>query len=137
MGLILGPLLLFWLVMSSYVLSIGHSLLHDAALYPYTLVVVFSAVLSLILYLYLGFNRFTTSHTLSWYDIPLFFTTHKTAILIFLVCILTHWFGAKMLSRYYLKPLPFIIMFTISFGAITGAFASSAFMKKYNIKREH
>ncbi|WP_028863234.1 hypothetical protein [Psychromonas aquimarina] len=137
MGLVLGPLIIFWLMMGIYSLKMGYSLLTSLPLLPDAALITLIAVFSLLSYIYLGLERFKASKKLYWCDIPLFFTANKTSFFIFLIAALMHWFGSNYLEHEYIRPVPFIIVFTISFGALAGTFSSEAFMNKYNIVRTH
>jgi hypothetical protein len=137
MGLILGPLIIFWLLMGIYSLKMGYSLLSNLPLFPSAVMIGFIALFSLISYVYLGLRNFKGSKELWWCDIPIFFTSNKKAFFVFIVTALIDCFGTDCLTYEYIRPVPFIIMFTISFGAIAGTFSSDAFMNKYKITRTH
>lgn len=137
MGLILGPIILFWFLMAIYSLKIGYSLLNEFSLFPSIFAIFMIGIISFFAYVYLGLQSFKDSTELWWADIPMFFTTNKYILMVFITTMLVHWFGNDYIKFEYAKPVIFIIVFTISLGALAGTFSSESFMNKHNIARTH
>lgn len=134
MGIILGPLMLFWIGASIYSLRIGYVLLIDKALYPYVLSVLLTAALAMLAYVYIGLSGFKREKQMWAFEIPWFFTAKPFAFIAFLLALLVHIYAGEYMDNEYVKLVPFIIMFTISIGAIVGSFSTNSFMTRYNIK---
>ena len=137
MGLILGPLIIFWIAFGIYSLTLGYSLLSSFSLFPDAVALVVVTIFTLSSYLNLGLKRFKSREALWWAEIPFFFVTNKPAIVVFIAAVLFQFFGSEYLVNNYLKSLVFIVIFVVSFGAIIGTFGAEAFMQKHNIKRTH
>ncbi len=137
MGLVLGPLVLFWLIISVHSVLIGYSLLSTVALFPNFLLIISTAIFSLLAYVYLGLNRFKKKKELWWCEITLWFVANKITFSIFLATILMYWFGADSHLGNLITIMTFIINFSISIGALVGVFISDAFMEKHKISRTH
>jgi len=133
MGLILGPLFIFWFLMAAYSVKIGYSLLAGSPLLSYKIIVVGLAIVLLGIYVYLGLASFKAKQELWVFAIPFFFMAHKVSFAVFSAALLIQWFGQNLLTNPYLKAVPFLIIFTIAAGALVGSFCSDDFMKKYNI----
>jgi len=137
MGLILGPLFIFWLLMSAYAFKIGYSLLIASDLLSYKVIVVGGARLAMALYVYLGLQSFKSQQELWTFAIPFFFMANKMSFAVLLLGLLAHWFGQSYLTQPYLKALPFLIIFTVTSGALVGAFYADSFMTKNNIRQTY
>lgn len=137
MGLILGPLVIFWLAITMFVLNIGYVLLDDLTSYSDIALVCLMAILCFVSYVYWGFARFKRCDELAWYDIPLFFTANKLSLIAFVSALGVHWLGVNQWMNEFLPFLPVIIMFTLSFGALFGTFWASRFMKYRGIQQIH
>ncbi|WP_281560746.1 hypothetical protein [Thalassomonas sp. RHCl1] len=137
MGLVLAPLIIFWLALAFYSLNMGYALINDSTWYPDAVSVAAIALFSLVIYLRLGFARFKGRKKLLVFEIPIYFTTNKASFFLIIFAILAHKFGSDYLSHEYLKPIPFILAFTISFAAIIGTFYSEIFIKKHKINQIH
>ncbi|WDD98485.1 hypothetical protein [Thalassomonas actiniarum] len=137
MGLVLAPLIIFWLTIALYSLNMGYALISDSTGYPNAVSVIAIALFSLLIYLRLGFARFKSRKKLLVFEIPIYFTTNKVSFFLVILAILAYKFGSDYLSHEYLKPIPFILTFTISFAAIIGTFYSETFIKKYKITQIH
>lgn len=137
MGLILLPLLIFWLGIGIYAIRIGYQVLVGASELTYTLSVCAIALVALLLYLYFGFAQFKETKALWAFDIPMFFAANRLAFGVMILGLLLHWFGQGVLTSAYLKPLPFILMLTVSFGAVAGTVLADRFMAKFEIQKTH
>lgn len=142
MGMILGPFIIFWFIMSTYSLKIGYSLLNNMDLIPHVATIYFIAVITLLLYVHLGLNKFKNKESLWAFQIIVFFTINKITFSIYLITLMVHWFNFDFIAQYIVnknitESIIFIILFTISLGAIIGTFKAGAFMKKYNIKETY
>ncbi|WP_413490824.1 hypothetical protein [Shewanella baltica] len=137
MGLILLPLLILSLGVGIYAIRIGYQVLAGTSQLSYTLSVCSIAIVALLLYLYFGFAQFKENKALWAFEIPMFFAANKLAFGVMILGLLLHWFGQGVLTSAYLKPLPFIMIFTVSFGAMAGVILSDTFMAKFEIQKTH
>lgn len=142
MGMILGPFIIFWFIMSTYSLKIGYSLLNNMDLIPHVATIYFIAVITLLSYVHLGLNKFKNKESLWAFQIIVFFTINKITFSIYLITLMVHWFNFDFIAQYIVnknitESIIFIILFTISLGAIIGTFKADAFMKKHNIKETY
>ncbi|MCU8037939.1 hypothetical protein L5M37_05510 [Shewanella sp. SM69] len=137
MGLILLPLLILWLGVGIYAIRIGYQVLAGTSQLSYTLSVCAIALVALLLYLYFGFAQFKENKELWAFEISMFFAANKFAFGIMILGLILHWFGQGVLTSAYLKPLPFIMIFAVSFGAMAGVILSDTFMAKFDIQKMH
>lgn len=137
MGLILLPLLILWLGVGIYAIRIGYQVLVGASELTYTLSVCAIALVALLLYLYFGFAQFKENKELWAFEISMFFAANRLAFGVMMLGLLLHWFGQGVLTSAYLKPLPFIMIFTVSFSAMAGVILSDTFMAKFDIQKMH
>ncbi|WDE11273.1 hypothetical protein [Thalassomonas haliotis] len=135
MGLVLAPLIIFWLVMALYSLRMGYALIANSPSYANAVIISLIALFALITHLRLSLARFKGRTKLLTFEIPIFFTTNKVSFLLVILAILFNKFGSDYLSLEYLKPAPFILVFTISFAALIGTFYSESFIKKHKINQ--
>lgn len=133
MGLILMPLMIMWLVASIYTLRMGYHLISTHPLLTFGLPVILLALVTMSAYLYLGLYAFKHQNQIWAFDIPMFFLAGKIALLIFTMAALGNYFYASKIQNIYLLAGMFIIMFTLSIGALVGAFYSEHFIEKHNI----
>ncbi|WP_251071157.1 MULTISPECIES: hypothetical protein [unclassified Shewanella] len=101
----------------------------------YALSICTLAIVALLLYLYFGFAQFKENKELWAFEISMFFAANKFAFGIMILGLILHWFGQGVLTSAYLKPLPFIMIFTVSFGAMAGVILSDTFMAKFDIQK--
>lgn len=137
MGLILLPLLILWLGVGIYAIRIGYQVLAVASQLSYALSVCILAIVALLLYLYFGFAQFKENKELWAFEISMFFAANRLAFGVMMLGLLLHWFDQGVLTSAYLKPLPFIMIFTVSFGAMAGVILSDTFMAKFDIQKMH
>ncbi|MGI2183773.1 hypothetical protein ACRN9F_16255 [Shewanella oncorhynchi] len=137
MGLILLPLLILWLGVGIYAIRIGYQVLARASQLSYALSICTLAIVALLLYLYFGFAQFKENKELWAFETSMFFAANKFAFGVMVLGLLLHWFGQGVLTSAYLKPLPFIMIFTVSFGAMAGVILSDTFMAKFDIQKMH
>lgn len=142
MGMILIPCLIFWLIMSFHSLKIGYSLLNDIPLFPHVIVIYLLAITMLALYIYLGLNKFKDKESLWAFQIIVFFILNKITLSIFFITLFVHWFQFDFLThnlvtKHTTTAVVFIILFSLSLGAIIGTFKASNFMEKHNIKQTY
>lgn len=137
MGLILLPILVFWLGMALYILHASYEVL--ASLSSYIEMFGFGSALgiSYACYLYWGFSRFKTRTKLAWYDIPLFFTTHKPSLFTFTLMLIIHSTGLMQWRSAYLQLVPIIMLFAISLGVLSAIFFAPQYMKRKGIQQIH
>jgi len=137
MGLVIGPIFLFWLTMTIYSSVIGYTLLNSApSLLSGGLLALFSLLIAAC-YLIYGFSTFKTHKSLGAFDIIFYFILNKFTFIMFVVAVLVQWFAGNILNSFMLKSIPFIAMFTISLSAVMGVVLSESFMDKFNIKRTY
>jgi hypothetical protein len=137
MGIILGPLLLFWLGASLYSLWLGYGLLSGDELYLYALHVWGAAIVMMLTYVYFGLARFKKHPQLWAFEIPMFFTGNIFSFLIFLIACLVQLFGLEYFANEYAKAAPFVLIFATSIGAITGFFSTDWYMKRNHIVKTY
>lgn len=137
MGLILGPIIILWLCIAVYAFKMGYSLMTSYVSLSHSVILAAIICISLSIYLYLGFSGFKNSKELGAFDIASFFILSKPPYLFLIVAIIFQWFGGAYLDNIYVKPLPFIIIFTLSFGSLIGVFSADFFMDKFNITKTY
>ena len=137
MGLIIGPIFLFWLAMTIYSSVIGYKLLNSAYNLMNGSIFVLVALFFATVFLIYGFSTFKSHKTLGSFDIVFYFILNKFTFILFVIALVLHWFGGNVLDSFMLKTIPFIVMFSISLSAVTGVILSELFMDKYNIKRTY
>ncbi|MCA0935474.1 hypothetical protein LCL85_07900 [Vibrio alginolyticus] len=133
MGLIIGPVVIFWIVSFFYTWRMGYVLFTGKAFFPYILPVIVIAFLGASIYVLGGLFTFIGRRELWGFDIPLFFLLNKYAFIVFVLSMLSYFFGGSVFSGDISKAVIFILAFSISLGSLVGCFSSSAFIQKYNI----
>lgn len=137
MGLIILPCLIFWLIIVIYSLFIGYDLLGTFARLSYSLTIGITAVLSIAIYVYITLSRFKGKKELGAFDIMFCFLANIKSFLFVVFAIVMYWFGSTLMAHQYLESLSFIIIFTLSVGALVGAFSAEAFMNKHGINKTY
>ncbi|MBJ2136090.1 hypothetical protein JEU11_06470 [Paraglaciecola chathamensis] len=141
MGLILGPLVIFWLVMAIYVVTIGYTLFAALPSHATAVSVSITSLLCLVCYLYWGFSRYKAKTALSWYEIPIAFATHKPSLGVCILAFAVHWVGPNLWVSEYANILTssimFAVLFSTSFGVLAGIFGAGTFMKHRGIQQRH
>ncbi|MEH6458164.1 MAG: hypothetical protein V7749_17675 [Cocleimonas sp.] len=135
MGLIVGPLILFWILVGIYSLTIGYDVFSYYSFFPGGIVIGFVTLLLVNFYFVLPLEFLKKKKTLGAFEIPLMYLANKFAFMCFLAAILIHWYGSGFLSNDFFKPIPFIVMFTISFGGIMATVNADTFMEENNITK--
>ncbi|WP_165855967.1 hypothetical protein [Marinobacter sp. JSM 1782161] len=110
MGLILGPLFLFWLAVA------GLALLATAA------------------YVAFGLSRYKAQESVWAFEIGFFFLTNTWAFAVAILSSLLYLFGDDWLSGPLALPALFIATFTVSVGGIVGVSVSDGFIRKRGIQ---
>ncbi|NVK74499.1 MAG: hypothetical protein HWE24_13525 [Oceanospirillaceae bacterium] len=134
MGLILGPLMLFWIIAAGFSIYIGNTLLNDYQTFQAYLIAI-TATLA-----YVGLNlsiKFGNKKELWVFEIPFFFMTNKISLFLYGVSIFFYIWGDDLKSQEYGNQMIFILNFAIAFSAVIGTFCNEAFMKARQIKRTH
>ncbi|WP_111494482.1 hypothetical protein [Marinobacter bohaiensis] len=134
MGLILGPLFLFWLAVAGLSLRIGYVWLVAAPLNPDTLVVAGLALLATAAYVAFGLSRYKARESVWAFEIGFFFLTNKWAFAVAILSSLLYLFGDGWLSGPLALPALFIATFAVSVGGIVGVFVSDGFIRKRGIQ---
>ncbi|HCG7089383.1 TPA: hypothetical protein NJ342_004657 [Vibrio parahaemolyticus] len=137
MGLVIGPVIIFWVVSFFFTWRMGYVLFVGKAFFPYILSVIFIAFLGALMYVLGGLFTFIGRRELWVFDIPWFFLLNKYALLVFISSMLSYFFGGSVFSGDISKAVIFILAFSISLGSLVGCFSSSAFMQKYNISETY
>lgn len=137
MGLILGPIVIVWFLIAIYALKMGYSLMVSYSVVSHSVILILVVLCSLSLYLFISFLGFKDSQELWVFEIATYFILSKQPYLFLVLAIFIQWFLGTYLDNTHLKPLPFIIMFTLSFGGLIGVFSADLFMDKFNITRTH
>lgn len=142
MGIILIPCIVFWFIMSIYSLRMGYLLLSNMPLFPHATIVYLIAISTLLLHVHLGLNRFKNKESLWAFQITIFFTINKITFSVFFITLLIHWLKFDFLTynitaKNITESVIFIILFTLSLGAIIGTFKADAFIDKHKIKRTY
>lgn len=137
MGLILLPLLLFWLAAIGFSIRMGYVLLSGASVFPTVLTSVVAALLLTVLYVYAVYWRFKGAKELWAFQIHFSFLTNKVSILLFLAAVLVYFYGQAYWDIVYVRASMFSVAFAVSTAAVVGVFTADAFMDKYQIKKTH
>ncbi|MGX9416538.1 hypothetical protein ACXJY6_10340 [Vibrio sp. RC27] len=137
MGLIIGPVVIFWIVSFFYTWRMGYVLFTGKAFFPYILSVIFIGLLGALIYVFGGLSTFIGRSELWAFEIPWFFLLNKYAFIGFAVSMLSYFFGGSIFSGDISKAVIFILAFSISLGSLVGCFSSSAFMQKYDISETY
>ncbi|RBP83133.1 hypothetical protein EBI01_12020 [Marinomonas rhizomae] len=134
MGLILGPLLLFWIMAAGFSIYIGNALLEDGQSFIAYLI----AIITTLVYVLLSFLiRFGNKKELWVFEIPFFFMTNKISLFLYGVSIFFYVWGDALKAQEYGNEMIFILNFTLAFSAIIGTFSNDIFIKSLAIKRTH
>lgn len=137
MGLIIGPVMIFWILSFFYTWRIGYVLFVGKAFFPYILSVILIAFLCTLIYVLGGLFTFIGRRELWVFEIPWFFLFNKYALIVFVFSMLSYFFGGNVFDGDISKAVIFILVFSISLGSLVGCFSSSAFMQKYNISETY
>lgn len=136
MGLILGPLILFWFAASIFSLRMAYVLLSGETWSYINIVFAVSLCLTLI-YVFAGLSQYKNKKELYAFEIIFFFCVNQYAFLSYVLSTLLYLFAHDWLIDNMFKPLPFIVCFVFSIGTLIGTFRADAFMDKYEISRTH
>lgn len=137
MGLIIGPVAIFWFFSFLYTWRMGYVLFAGKPFFPYIFSVLLIAVLGAFIYVFAGLFTFKERSELWVFDIPMFFLLNKYAFIGFVLSMMGYFFGGNIFGGDMPKAVIFILAFAISLGSVAGCFSSSAFMQKYNISKTH
>lgn len=137
MGLVLGPVIIFWIFSFFFSWRMGCVLFAGKAFFPYILSVIFIAFLGAVLYVFGGLFTFIDRREISTFDIPCFFLLNKYAFLVFIFVVLNYFWEPRVFGGDVSKAVTFVLAFSISLGSLVGCFSSSSFMEKYNISRTY
>ncbi|QHS12467.1 hypothetical protein [Shewanella sp. Arc9-LZ] len=88
MGLIVGPLILFWILVGIYSLSIGYDVFSYYSFFPSGIIIGFVTLLSVNFYFVLPLEFLKKKKTLGAFEIPLMYFANKFAFMCFLAAIL-------------------------------------------------
>ena len=133
MGLIILPLMILWLVACIYSLRMGYQLMTANPFLSFGLPLIVIAILCIAANLYLGFTSFKLHKEIWAFEIPMFFLAGKISLLVFSITALSHFFYAGKITNLYILAGMFVMMTTLSFGALIGAFYADTFIEKHNI----
>ncbi|MCG3727736.1 hypothetical protein [Vibrio cincinnatiensis] len=133
MGLVIAPVVVFWIVSFFFSWRMGYYLLMDKPFFPYILTIIFVALLSALTYVLFGLFTFKGRSEIWVFEIPWFFLLNKYAIVSFLLSLMAYLFGSDFFNSDISKAAIFIIAFSVTLGSLIGCFSSSVFMQKYNI----
>ncbi|HDI3315802.1 TPA: hypothetical protein PMD22_003398 [Vibrio cholerae] len=133
MGLVIAPLMIFWIVSFFFTWRIGYYLLMDKPFFPYILTIIFVALFSALIYVLCGLFTFKGRSEIWAFEIPWFFLLNKYAIVSFLLSVMAYLFGSNVFNSDISRAVIFIIAFSVTLGSLIGCFSSSAFIQKYNI----
>ncbi|KLV05496.1 hypothetical protein ABT56_11000 [Photobacterium aquae] len=137
MGLILGPVIIFWMVSFFYSWRMGYIIFIDKPFFPYIVSVILIAIIVALIYVFIGLFTFKDHRELAMFEIPWVFLLNKHSFLIFVSSMLIYFFGGNIFNGDIPKTIIFILAFSISLGSLVGCFSASAFMQKYNISETH
>ncbi len=136
MGLIILPLMILWFIAALYSIRMGYHLISVHPL-PFGLPIILIALACIGAYVYFGLASFKANKEIWAFDIPFFFMTGKIALVLFTLSAMANFFFAKQIQNEYILAALFIVMITLSSGALIGSFASDSFIQKHNIKVTH
>ncbi|MGO2236723.1 hypothetical protein B6N13_08405 [Marinomonas sp. UCMA 3892] len=134
MGLILGPLLIFWIIAAGFSIYMGNTLLEDGQSFIAYLIVVITTLVYVLLNLVI---RFGNKKELWAFEIPFFFVTNKISLFLYGLSLCLYILRGAPPDQEYANGLIFIINATVTFSAIIGTFSNDVFMKTFEIKRTH
>lgn len=134
MGLIILPLMILWLVASIYSLRMGYQLITANPFLSFGLPLIVIAILCISAYSYLGLTSFKQHKEIWAFEIPMFFMASKISLILYTITALSYFFYASKISNIYILAGMFIVMITLSFGALIGTFSSDSFIEKHSIK---
>ncbi|MBV0932835.1 hypothetical protein [Marinobacterium weihaiense] len=131
MGLLLGPLVLFWVGIAAFSLRMGWVMLEGRA----DLMALSLALGSLLAFAYLGLglSRFRGLASLWAFEIPLFFAAGKLVSGACILIVLAYLFTPLASGPLVLKAFLFVLVFALSAGTLAGVFGANAFMQHYRI----
>jgi hypothetical protein len=137
MGLIILPLMMLWFVAAIYAIRMGYHLISAHPFMPFGLPLILIALICMGAYIYLGLASFKGNKEIWAFEIPFFFMAGKLALTLFSVSFMVNFFFAKQIQNEYILACLFIVMITLSSGALIGSFNSESFIQKNNIKVTH
>ncbi|PSL16816.1 hypothetical protein CLV44_101216 [Marinobacterium halophilum] len=137
MGLVLGPLVLFWFAAMMFSLRMGYVVLSGKGFFPFIIVVVAVAVIVALAYVSVGLFKFMGRETLWAFEIPFFFAANKVSIALFLSAALVYLFALHHIEQDVVKALLFVVPFSVSTATLMGIFSSDTFIETYNITRTY
>jgi len=133
MGLILVPLVIFWILALCFSLRIGYVLLAGKPLIPFISIAVGCSIGLALLYAGIGLFSFKARDEVALFEIPLFFALNKGAMTVFAMSGLAYIFGDRFLSTNYLKVIVFTLSFGTCLGTLIGVVGSETFATTFNI----
>ncbi|WP_273009221.1 hypothetical protein [Spongiibacter tropicus] len=133
MGLIIVPVMVFWLAALFFTCRAGFYWMVDKSLFPDGVLLVLAAVTTALLYVFFGLLKFRTRSKVWAFEIPCFFLLNKYAFAVFSCAAAAHYFGGAFFTGDLARALIFIAAFAVAFGGVLGCFSSGAFIKRYNI----
>ncbi|MCG9559927.1 hypothetical protein [Vibrio kanaloae] len=137
MGLLIGPVVIFWIVSFFFTWRMGYYLLVDKPFFPYIFTVIIIAVFGALTYVMGGLFTFKDRSELWAFEIPWFFLVNKYAFVLFVCSVMAYLFGSNIFTGNISKAVIFIIAFSITLGNLVGCLSSNTFMQKYNISETY
>lgn len=134
MGLVILPVMILWLVAAVYTVRMGYQLLSIQPFMTFGLPMIVVALLCISIYIYLGLASFKDNKEIWAFDIPFFFMTNKIVLTVFSLSALTHFFWGNQIQNPLLLAGLFVVMMTLSSGALIGSFSADSYIQKHNIK---
>lgn len=133
MGLIIVPVVVFWLAALFFTCRAGFYWMVDKALFPDGALLLLAAITTALLYVFFGLRRFRARSKVWAFEIPCFFLLNKYAFAVFACAAAAHYFGGAFFASDVAKALMFFAAFAVAFGNVLGCFSSGVFIKRYNI----
>ncbi|WP_114417923.1 hypothetical protein [Marinospirillum perlucidum] len=134
MGMLLLPLLLFWLGAAGYSLFAGYSLLASDYSLGLVLLLAGVALLLALVYAWLGLSSFKGQDEIWAFAPTFYFLANKWAFLFFILATLVRVWPPTFLQFAPLSALCFVIALAVSAGTLAGFFSADAYLKKHEIR---
>ena len=133
MGLIIMPVVIFWLVSYFFSWRIGYALFSEKPFFPYIVMVVIIAIVVALAYVWTGLHQFKHRDKVWVFEIAWFFLSNQYAFMLFILAIVAYFFAGNLIEGDLLKSVIFVVAFAIPLGSLIGCFSSDAFIQKHKI----
>ncbi len=137
MGLIIVPVVAFWLAALFFTCRAGFYWMMGKPVFPDAALLMLAAFTAALCYVLLGLLKFRARNEVWAFEIPCFFLFNKYASALFACVVVAHFFGGAIFEGDLARAVILVVAFAVSCGNLLGCFGAGAFMKKYNISQTY